>query len=66
MNADAHLQWIPAGLDGPHRVDDLQSGTNRAPGVVLVRARISEVHQQAISEILGHVAVVTANDGAAE
>ena len=47
---EAHVQL-------PHRLDDLQPGVNRAPSVILVGPGISEVDEQAVSEVLRDVSL---------
>ncbi len=58
---DAHAQRVDAGIVGGHRnaghsVHDGQRAQHRALGVVLVSRRISEVGQNAVTHVPGHVA----------
>ena len=46
---------IQAGVQRPHGFDHSQASMNCALRVVFVRVRIAEVHQEAISQILGDV-----------
>jgi hypothetical protein len=54
-------------LDGPHieatdRVDDTQPGPNRSLGIVLMRARVAEIDQDAVAHILSDKAVEPGDD----
>ena len=63
-NADAHSQrrWR---LDVLDRVDDFEPGPDCSFGIVLVRARPTEVDHEPVAQILGYVAVVSLDDGGA-
>ena len=57
MDRDAHRQRnasrgvLPA-AERAHGLDDLEAGLHRAPSVVLVRDRVTEIHQDAVALIL--------------
>jgi len=60
VDADAGGQMDPVlGLEhivqGAERAQDLEPGAHRALGVVLVRLRIAEVHQQPVAQVLRDV-----------
>ena len=48
---------LQAPRQAAHRLRDPQPGADRPLGVVLVRRRIAEVHQQPVAQVLRHVAV---------
>jgi hypothetical protein len=62
VQADPNRQRPACGFQLRQRLDDAQADSDPALGVVLVCARIAEIHQQAIPEILCDMSVVVRND----
>ncbi len=65
-DADAHgkrrLQDVVHRTERGNRLDDRQCAPHGAFRVVLVRLRIAEIHEDAVAEVLGDVAVVARDD----
>ena len=70
VDAQAHRQSYALlrcqpGLEGGQGVEHPQPGPHRPLGIVFVRLRIAEVHEQAIPEVLGNGALKALDDGGA-
>src|ERR1051326_6590437 len=64
MDTDAHGEphtpgLFQTGVQGPHGVEDAQTGTHGPLGIIFMRLRIAKVDQQAIAQILGNIPVKT-------
>ncbi len=69
-DADAHGEACAVavsdlGAERRHRVEDRQTGANRALGIPFLRIRVTEIDEHAVAHELGDVAVV-APDGVAD
>jgi hypothetical protein len=66
MDAEAHGQLdtplsLQAGIEAPHRRQNLQSSVYGTSGVVFMSLRIAEVDQEAVPEVLGNMAIKAAD-----
>jgi hypothetical protein len=59
---DLHSGSHDLGVQRLHRLDDLQTGLDRAPGVVLVGARKAEVYENAVADVVTDVGVEPPDD----
>ena len=64
MDANPHREpnafsLFQAGVQRPQSVEEAQAGTDSSLGVVFVRLRVTKVHQQAITQILGDMPLKT-------
>ena len=58
----ARLSPAPGGCSGPHGLEDAQPRVHGPLGIIFMRLGIAKVHQQAISQILGNIAVKALDD----
>ena len=68
VDADAHGQLHPfvlcqTGIERSQRLHNPKTSADGAAGVVFVRLRIAEVHQQPIPEVLRNMALKTLDNG---
>ena len=66
VDSDAHRDLHPGVADLSvqrlHRLDDLQAGLDRAPGIVLVGTREAEVDENAVADVVADMAVEPSDD----
>jgi hypothetical protein len=53
---------LQARIQEPNGLDNAQPGLHRALRIVLMRLRIAKIHQQAIAEVLGNMALEALDD----
>ena len=61
-NADADPEVGQLVVQSPDRLDDLETGPDRALGIVLVRFRIAEVNEDTVADVVADMAFETRDD----